>query len=372
MYHIENNQCPIISSEAFERQRAEKQIEKDAWAEALDSNKGSYLPSQSGASEGDTQGGGVSLLDNDQSFSSGNWHGVAPQFSGSQPLQPITNGRYTAPKPLVQSLGALSLDKFPSLSAHNKETATEQSKKVEVDPNEDLLDFTEDQDKPKNSASPWNYATIPASLFTKARSPSSKVLESSNSSSVNGSSNVSPGTVPNQPVRMFDRLSQLSATNSNAFQPATRPPSLASNIIPPAAKPEILDPNAPNRTLHTTPSITPTSTLDPRSYYDALTSMYVCPGAKCGQKFADPTSFHDHLLTGAHIGGKTICPSCLKKFSTTASLIAHCESGTRKCTIRKSTNYNQVMRELTGGLIGTDGHQVDGNVRYVANDVQDW
>ena len=65
---------------------------------------------------------------------------------------------------------------------------------------------------------------------------------------------------------------------------------------------------------------------------------------------------------------------CLKKFTTTWALIAHCESASRRCRISKSANYNQILRELTAGLLGTQGHVEDGtgDVRYVANPVDDW
>jgi hypothetical protein len=65
---------------------------------------------------------------------------------------------------------------------------------------------------------------------------------------------------------------------------------------------------------------------------------------------------------------------CLKKFATTWALIAHCESPSRKCRISKSAQYNQILRELTAGLLGTEGHTDDGtgDVRYVANPVDNW
>lgn len=65
---------------------------------------------------------------------------------------------------------------------------------------------------------------------------------------------------------------------------------------------------------------------------------------------------------------------CLRKFGTTHALIAHCEGATRKCGISRSVNYNQVLRELTAGLLGVEGHMEDGTgaIRYVANKQDDW
>lgn len=95
MYHIENDDCEVISAEIYQRRRAEKQIEKDAWADALDStNTRAFLPSQSGAgSETDTAGGGVSLLDDDPLDSYGlHWPGGKAFAVGLTPFQPDTHG----------------------------------------------------------------------------------------------------------------------------------------------------------------------------------------------------------------------------------------------------------------------------------------
>jgi hypothetical protein len=160
---------------------------------------------------------------------------------------------------------------------------------------------------------------------------------------------------------MFDRLSQVSNANPQRHFP--------SQTIPAAAQ-ALNNPNAHIRTV--TAALSPRSLLDPYKYFDPLQNCFVCPGQKCHSKFATPEAFDEHLLSSAHVGGRTVCPSCLKKFKTTAALITHCESGSKRCTIRKSTNYNQVMRELTAGLLGTEGHLIDGSVRYVANKPENW
>ena len=126
----------------------------------------------------------------------------------------------------------------------------------------------------------------------------------------------------------------------------------------------------PNAHLSTRPApMTPSSILDPRNHYNSLTKKFECPGRKCGGNFDTIEAFNAHLTSSAHVGGRTVCPSCLGKFTSTMALVAHCESPSKRCNIRNTTNYNQVLREITGGLIGAEGHHIDGSVRYVANDI---
>jgi hypothetical protein len=160
---------------------------------------------------------------------------------------------------------------------------------------------------------------------------------------------------------MFDRLSQVSNANSHRPPPSQTVPAAAT--LPNNANPQI-------RTIPAT--LASKSSLDPWKYFDPLQNAFVCPGQKCRTKYATAKEFDEHLVSSAHVGGKTVCPSCLSRFNTTAALISHCESGSKKCTIRKSANYNQVMRELTAGLLGTEGHLIDGSVKYVANKPEDW
>jgi hypothetical protein len=357
MNHIEKDECKVISAEVFERRRAEKQIEKDAWAEALDStNSRSLLPSQAGVgSETDTNGGGVSLLD-DHFSGDLDWQRAIPQVIGATPLQPTTSGQYTAPRPLIQSMGALSLDKFPSLPSQN------QSQVPKPTNSDDLLSF-DDAEVQTNilPQGPWNSKTAPISLFAESRSSLLETTDADGGASLDRSGNPIRGTRPNQPISMFDRLSQVSIATSNL---SPRPQSI------PATGPSNNNPNARIRTISA--AVSPKSNLDPWKYFDSLVNAFVCPGAKCGGKYATPKAFQEHLSSSAHVGGKAVCPSCLGKFKSTAALISHCESGSKKCTIRKSANYNQVMRELTAGMLGTQGHLIDGSVKYVANKPEDW
>lgn len=227
---------------------------------------------------------------------------------------------------------------------------------------DDLLSFDEVEVKvtPVVGA-PWNPKPAPPLLFTASRAGVSGPASGAAGVPLDNISDVMRRTTPNKPVSTFDRLSQV----SDADFPR-QPPSLA---VPAAALPPP-NPNARIRTVSA--ALAPKSSLDPHKYFDPLQNCFVCPGQKCHAKYATPEDFDEHLLTNAHVGGQTVCPSCLRKFNTTAALITHCESGSKKCTIRKSANYNQVMRELTAGLLGTEGHLIDGNVKYVANKPEDW
>lgn len=365
MYHIENDQCEVISAEVYERRRAVKQIEKDAWAEALDStNVRSFLPSQGGAgSETDTNGGGVSLLDDDHDLNIGlNWQGAKAQAIGPTPLQPKINGPYRAPRPPVQSMGALSLDKFPTLPAQTKAAAAKSTLTEQTLDCDDLLSFDEAEiERRPPMGGPWSSSTVPMSLLAASQPEPPELAGGASGLGPDNSSDVSPGAAPNQHISMFDRLSQVSNANSQRHSP--------SQPVPAAARP----PNNPNARIRTiTAALSPKSSLDPYKYFDSLQHCFVCPGQKCHSKYATPEAFDEHLLSSAHVGGTTVCPSCLRKFKTTAALITHCESGSKRCTIRKSANYNQVMRELTAGLLGTEGHLIDGSVRYVASKPEDW
>lgn len=109
--------------------------------------------------------------------------------------------------------------------------------------------------------------------------------------------------------------------------------------------------------------------LDPMNCFQPLTNKFECPGQNCGESFDSIEAFNDHLTSPNHAGGPTVCPSCLRRFGSTMALVAHCESPSKRCIIRRSSNYDQLLRDITGGLIGTSGHHIDGSVRYIAKDI---
>lgn len=107
-------------------------------------------------------------------------------------------------------------------------------------------------------------------------------------------------------------------------------------------------------------------------FYDNVRNIYVCPGEHCRRTYRDAKDFHKHLLGREHTGGQTTCPSCLKNFDSLVALCAHMEAPSRKCNIRHSVNYNQVLREISAGLVGTGGHHADGSVKYIMPTDEGW
>jgi len=319
MRHIENNECDIISAKAFESRRAGQQIEKDAWESVLDPNKAPILPSRTSASEADTDTGGVSLLDDDRVFAYSGLQGNSSSNQGPSTLQPVSTNVFTVPRPIAQPIGPMSLDKFPALPTQQSRKSSNQ----EPNSTGDLLDFDEPVTTyPIQKGAAWKSTTSSSQkLFPDASRQSS------------------------QRIGMFEQLGPQHVNDSRNPDAHVK---VAPNVAPQQSK------------------------VDPQKYFDPIVNKFVCPGRNCGRQYVTPEDFSAHLLTDAHTGGLTTCPSCLKKFANTANLIAHCESNSRKCNIRKSVNYNQVMRELTAGLIGTDGHLVDGSVRYVPTELEEW
>ena len=114
------------------------------------------------------------------------------------------------------------------------------------------------------------------------------------------------------------------------------------------------------------------SKLQLDKYWDVIQQKYTCPGIKCRRNFRTPHDFSDHLLSPAHVGGHVVCPSCLNIFKSNSALISHMESGSKNCLVRNSTNYNQVLREVSAGLIGTSGQMDDGSVRYDMPSDEGW
>jgi hypothetical protein len=136
------------------------------------------------------------------------------------------------------------------------------------------------------------------------------------------------------------------------------------------------NPDAVRRTIVIMPAHSIVVTNDPshmETFFDETLRAYVCSSSRCKHnKFFTAESFQAHLTTTIHVGGKVVCPLCLKKFDSTYAWVAHTESASKKCSIRNSVNFNQVMREVTGGLMGTEGFTNDGAVKFVTPKIEDW
>lgn len=107
-------------------------------------------------------------------------------------------------------------------------------------------------------------------------------------------------------------------------------------------------------------------------FWCPIREVFVCPGTSCGEAFSKAEDFHAHLSSRAHVGGNITCPSCLRHFASYYALLSHMEAPSRKCNIRHSVNYNQVLREVTAGLVGTGGHLEDGGVKYIMPEDEGW
>jgi hypothetical protein len=113
------------------------------------------------------------------------------------------------------------------------------------------------------------------------------------------------------------------------------------------------------------------STFKLIDFWCPLREQYICPGRDCVQMFDKDTHFLQHLR-GRHTSNASQCPKCLKRFNGPRPLIAHMESPSQKCDIRYSVNYNQVLREVSAGLLATCGHLPDGSVKYIMPPDEGW
>lgn len=64
------------------------------------------------------------------------------------------------------------------------------------------------------------------------------------------------------------------------------------------------------------------------------------------------------------------CPGCFRKFKSTAALIAHCEASKTRCSVNETVLYGQIIDELSGGVIQTNGYHEDGTVKYEAGKLE--
>jgi hypothetical protein len=306
MQHIENGECKVITQEVFERRRAERAVAKDAWAAQLRPDLDKNVPR-----------GLISTF----SEADTNEQGGVSLLDDDNLLESNMHSTYQQDY-LTPSLNMLTLrDQYPTLP-HLK--SSKQAKVIDQQDGSDLMSFEGDRiNNDKDGSKPtWNASSPAASaLFSSSKSPLRPTADNNDIGGASSASRPSLSTDPNSHI---------------STQPAP---------------------------------LTPSSILEPMNYHNEITRKFECPGRKCGGSFDTIEGFNAHLTSSAHVGGRSVCPSCLKKFPSTMALVAHCESPSKKCNIRNTANYNQVLREITGGLIGAEGHHIDGSVRYVANDI---
>lgn len=379
MAHIENDECEVIKLEHFNRQKAEKQISKDAWAAATDPTAGSTILSSARAYP--TVSNEMNLLDDDRAFVKTDWQG-RPELDELNEH----NGPYVDPP--TEQMASMSVSKFPPLGpqrapSHNSPTV------VNDVPNIIDLDQESVVSEPL-SRNAWSNKNGASHLFKDGSTASRTAANQTSQPSRPSPSTVSVNLLDsftddgNDSVSNPDRnLNSNSQPDSDVASHATwgtksklhtHNPSSSTSLIPPGTPASNPDPNAPNAHLKflTTPDIPTNLSID--RLYDTTLDVYICPGTTCGRHYKTPESFKAHLTArdGPHAAQDVRCPSCCKRFRTTTALIAHCESGSRKCRVRNAWDYDKVLRDVTAGLLATDGYLEDGSVRYVAQSFENW
>ncbi|KIW21113.1 hypothetical protein PV08_01693 [Exophiala spinifera] len=333
MQHIENGECEIIGSRDFQMQRAEKQLLKETWAKETDPyNLSSPMESRTAGSarsrslmdnEAENAGGGVSLYQ----------PGVHTSASSEQHFPPLGTN---PPKSRASSKSQVTTSNLINFDERAN----------------DMARLRISQSRPQ--ARPWDPHAEPAPAPRENTASIRDWLGSVNSRTNPPSDNHS------EVASIYDRKAAESAVSENHVPPSQR----GGPFAVPGGRQVI--------TMPAHSIITNTSGIDLEKYWDSLRQEYMCPGDRCLRAFKDQLDFKNHLLSSAHVGGQVTCPSCLKKFASTTAWVAHCESASKKCDIRKSADFNNVLREITGGVLGTSGFLGDGTVKYVAPRIEDW
>lgn len=338
IFHIEQDDCRVIRRSDFQIQRAERQLEKDAW---ISLNETSAFGLAQTSPRQPFQG-----QDND-----------TPSFMNDDPT-PARPGR-TLQTAIGGPISTASLQQFPPLNSTDPATipANNHSHDPKVAPS-DLIDL--------NSVV-VDMKQLHMSPTILDRSPQSTKDTAKAAYKVEGWLNqtVGPSTPPqddyNNVASIYDQ--KVVAVDENTKPEHTNVHSHS---------------NSNGRHSHITTqrvgSAFSASTVmgEVERFWDAVQQQYLCPGYQCNRKFHNARDFREHLLTSVHAGGVVVCPTCLKRFKTTAAWVSHTESASKKCDIRNSADFNTVMREITGGLLGTAGQKEDGTVNFVAPRIQQW
>ena len=363
MGHIEGNKCKIIKRDDFHRHRAEQQIQKDAFEEV----QGGALHSETVVSTGSDPDpfGGASLLEN---------HRLPMSQDGPAPSQDDTWGvgsenYQRQANDMSRQMSDLALDKYPALIANPSmshgagSTSTQQFEKgtEAIRPTgapSDLLNMHEEPQVTPGQSNVWEARKTVYVQQPRVQGISPNLLDSTSSINLLDSSIIDRGTT---------------ATRGTHPSHNSYPGNTNANLIPPSTRPENQDPNAPNAKIQTRPQLRMPSRDQLQSYWNAIEQCYVCPGSKCGQRLRSAREFEEHLLSGAHIAGRVSCPVCLKKFKTTTALVAHAESGSTKCDLRKTEEFDLVIQQITAGLIRVQGNWSGaGNAKFASVPIGQW
>ncbi|KIY01656.1 uncharacterized protein Z520_01792 [Fonsecaea multimorphosa CBS 102226] len=333
MQHIERDECPTIKLQDFQMQRAERQIQKDAW-------------------EAETDPFAINPPTWDQTSAASN--NARPDLLG---MSTDDSGRSLS-NARGGPISTESHEQFPPLSQKmvNASAAPPQSSSGQK-PTGDLDDLDRSAKAMSNLQISQPACGMQQNTDTRQENISGGMVKGwlNSVSATLGP----PSDDSTEVASMYDRRASSSET------PGTIPPS--SQASP--------NQDAPHKHIIQMPAhsiVSTSSRLDHEKYWDSIRQVYSCPTIKCKRQFRTLAEFQQHLLSSAHIGGQVTCPSCLKRFATTAAWVAHTASASKRCDIRNSANFNQVMRELTGGLLGTQGYNDNGSVKFVAPKIEDW
>lgn len=326
MHHIERDECSVIRLTDFQMQRAEKQIQKDAWASET------------------------------EPFTVSNRANTIPDTIGSHEMLDYHSLQHYLENPLGERSPNIAYEPFPPLPNTNPDDKYIPNSKSEV-ATSNLLDMNEPErelERLRISENAWEtpmQQEEPQTASTTGRVHGWLA-------SVNNSSSP-PADQHSQVASMYESKAAQTPNSSEMIPPSHR----AANPDPAAAHEHII--NMPAHSLISTK-------MDVQRFWDAVQKCYICPGETCQRRFTRSIEFERHLVSSAHVGGKVVCPSCLKRFASTTAWVAHCESASKRCDIRNSSDFNNVMREITGGVLGTQGFNDDGTVKYVAPEIQEW
>lgn len=77
-------------------------------------------------------------------------------------------------------------------------------------------------------------------------------------------------------------------------------------------------------------------------------------------------AFKKHCFS-KHAPSTYRCPSCLKEYRDLQSLVAHCETTSRKCRIQRSDAFAWFIHNVTGGYLDASKRNKKGEVLYEAS-----
>lgn len=346
--HIEGNKCKIIRREDFQRHKAEIELEKEA---ALELNGDPYRLDLMSQSNSDPDYlGGMSLADDERAHHPESW-----DTSFSPPRESFE----TAQNSVTSATSQWDTDRYPPLIAEraSSNVGRRQYNAVQNSHNEDNAgssDLNGSKWATQDKAPAWSTQTCSHAAGGAQRSRQTRV---------------SSGNLLDSMVDDDGSIATSGATRD------THPVDFASgsDIIPPAAKAENQDPNAPNAQVQVGQRLSLPPRYNLENYWNSVLGLYVCPGYKCNRKLRSVKDFELHLLSGAHAGARIKCPCCFKNFRTTQALVAHAESGSKRCELQNTENFDLAIREITGGLLKVGGHWDGvGNARFESVPVEEW